>query len=42
VYAHNYYTGTKQNIVNCLPHPRFAAMRHDIVSQLHVEVSQIL
>ncbi len=37
----NYFTGTKENIVHLLDHPRFEAMRHDVTFPLYVEVDQI-
>ena len=37
----NYFTGTKQNIVNCLDNPRFELMRHDVTFPLYVEVDEI-
>src|SRR6201989_2914845 len=37
----NYFTGTKQNIVACLQHPRFELLRHDVTFPLYVEVDQI-
>ena len=37
----NFFTGTKQNIVNCLDNPRFELMRHDVTFPLYVEVDEI-
>ena len=37
----NFFTGRKANIAHLLNHPRFELIRHDIVSPLTVEVSQI-
>ncbi len=37
----NYFTGTKQNIVNCLDNPRFELMRHDVTFPPYVEVDEI-
>lgn len=37
----NFFTGRKANIAHLLTHPRFELIRHDIVSPLTVEVSQI-
>src|SRR4030095_7176885 len=37
----NYFTGTKQNIVNCLDNPRFELMRHDVTFPLYVEIDEI-
>src|SRR5262250_523620 len=37
----NYFTGTKQNVVACLDHPRFELMRHDVTFALYVEVDEI-
>src|SRR5947207_1114241 len=37
----NYFTGTKQNIINCLGNPRFELMRHDVTFALYVEVDEI-
>src|ERR671911_1538808 len=37
----NYFTGTKQNIVNCLDNPRFELVRHDVTFPLYVEVDEI-
>ena len=37
----NYFTGSKQNIVNCLDNPRFELMRHDVTFPLYVEVDEI-
>ncbi len=37
----NFYTGTKDNILHLLRHPRFELMRHDITFPLYVEVDEI-
>lgn len=37
----NYYTGTKDNIVDLVDHPKFELMRHDITFPLYVEVDRI-
>ncbi|MGZ5912503.1 MAG: GDP-mannose 4,6-dehydratase, partial [Reyranella sp.] len=37
----NYFTGSKQNIANCLGNPRFELMRHDVTFSLYVEVDEI-
>jgi UDP-glucuronate decarboxylase len=37
----NYFTGNKQNIINCLSNPRFELMRHDVTFPLYVEVDEI-
>ena len=37
----NYYTGSREHIEECLGHPRFEMMRHDITFPLYVEVDEI-
>ncbi len=37
----NYFTGSKRNIENLLPNPRFELMRHDVTFPLYVEVDAI-
>jgi len=37
----NFYTGTKDNIVELLDHPKFELVRHDITFPLYVEVDEI-
>lgn len=37
----NYFTGTKDNIVDLILNPRFELMRHDVTFPLYVEVDQI-
>ena len=37
----NCFTGTKDNIVHLMDHPRFEFVRHDITFPLYVEVDQI-
>jgi UDP-glucuronate decarboxylase len=37
----NFFTGTKQNIAQLLPHSGFELLRHDITFPLYVEVDQI-
>lgn len=37
----NFFTGTRQNIVNLMAHPRFELMRHDVTLPLFVEVDEI-
>jgi UDP-glucuronate decarboxylase len=37
----NFYTGTKDNIVDLLPDPHFELLRHDVTFPLFVEVDQI-
>jgi UDP-glucuronate decarboxylase len=37
----NFYTGTRENVVHLLAHPRFELMRHDITFPLYVEVDTI-
>ena len=37
----NYFTGNKDNIVNCMGHPHFELMRHDVTFPLYVEVDEI-
>jgi UDP-glucuronate decarboxylase len=39
--ADNYFTGSKDNILALLSHPRFEVMRHDITFPLYVEVDEI-
>jgi len=37
----NYFTGTRENVVHLLSHPRFELMRHDVTIPLYVEVDEI-
>lgn len=37
----NYYTGSREHIEDCLKHPHFEMMRHDITFPLYVEVDEI-
>ena len=37
----NYYTGTKDNILDLLDNPHFELMRHDVTFPLYVEVDEI-
>jgi len=37
----NFYTGTKDNLLGVLDHPRFELMRHDVTFPLYVEVDEI-
>ncbi len=37
----NFYSSTRDNILDLLPHPKFELMRHDITFPLYVEVDQI-
>lgn len=37
----NFYTGTRQNVLHLLDHPRFELMRHDVTFPLFVEVDEI-
>ena len=37
----NYFTGTRDNIAQLLPHPQFEAIRHDVTFPLYVEVDEI-
>ncbi len=37
----NFFTGSRENILHLLPHPRFELIRHDIVHPLFLEVSQV-
>ncbi len=37
----NFYTGTRDNIIHLLDHPRFELLRHDVTFPLYVEVDEI-
>ena len=37
----NYFTGSRENIADLLPSPRFEALRHDITFPLYLEVDEI-
>ena len=37
----NFFTGTKDNIVHLLDHPRFELIRHDVTFPLYIEVDEI-
>ena len=37
----NFFTGTKDNIIDLLENPRFDLMRHDVAFPLYVEVDEI-
>ncbi len=37
----NFYTGSRDNLLSLMDHPRFEVMRHDICFPLHVEVDEI-
>jgi len=37
----NFFTGTKQNIMHLMGHPRFELLRHDVTFPLYVEVDEI-
>lgn len=39
--ADNFFTGTKDNIINLLDKPNFELMRHDVTFPLYVEVDEI-
>ena len=39
--ADNFYSGTRENIVPLLNHPKFEVMRHDVCFPHYVEVDQI-
>lgn len=39
--ADNFYTGSKDNILDLLDHPHFEVMRHDVTFPLYVEVDEI-
>jgi UDP-glucuronate decarboxylase len=39
--ADNYFTGSRDNIVHLLDHPRFESLRHDVTFPLYVEVDEI-
>lgn len=39
--ADNLFTGTKENIADLLPNPRFEFLRHDVTFPLYVEVDEI-
>jgi UDP-glucuronate decarboxylase len=37
----NFFTGTKQNILDLMSNPRFELLRHDVTVPLYIEVDQI-
>ena len=37
----NFFTGTRDNVLSLLDHPRFELSRHDVTFPLHVEVDEI-
>src|SRR5881296_1031975 len=37
----NFFTGTRDNVLSLLDHPRFELLRHDVTFPLHVEVDEI-
>ncbi len=37
----NFFTGTKDNVIQLLDHPHFELMRHDVTFPLYVEVDEI-
>ena len=37
----NFFTGTRENVLHLLEHPRFELMRHDVTFPLYVEVDEI-
>ncbi len=37
----NFFTGTKQNILDLMPNPRFELLRHDVTTPLYIEVDEI-
>lgn len=37
----NFFTGTKDNVLELLPNPRFELIRHDVTFPLYVEVDEI-
>jgi len=37
----NFFTGTKQNILELMPNPRFELLRHDVTVPLYIEVDEI-
>ena len=37
----NFYTGSKENLLELMPSPRFELMRHDVTFPLYVEVDEI-
>ena len=39
--ADNFFTGTRDNLLAVLDHPRFELMRHDVTFPLYVEVDEI-
>ena len=37
----NFFTGTKQNILHLMNHPRFELLRHDVTVPLYIEIDEI-
>ncbi len=37
----NFFTGTKQNILQLTPNPRFELLRHDVTVPLYIEIDEI-
>jgi UDP-glucuronate decarboxylase len=37
----NFFTGTRENVLHLIDHPRFELMRHDVTFPLYVEVDEI-
>lgn len=37
----NYYTGSRENVLNLIDHPHFETLRHDITFPLYVEIDEI-
>lgn len=37
----NFYTGSKDSVINLIGHPKFELIRHDVTFPLYVEVDRI-
>lgn len=37
----NFFTGSKNNILHLMPHPRFELIRHDIINPIYLEIDEI-
>jgi UDP-glucuronate decarboxylase len=37
----NFFTGSRDNIINLLPNPRFELIRHDVIDPFKAEVDRI-
>jgi len=37
----NFFTGSKNNILHLMPHPRFELVRHDIINPIYLEIDEI-